>query len=55
MSHATVALSLAFILGLITCVAVSHAAPLPPPDAPQAKPHKALLIGVDGLQYEKLR
>lgn len=55
MSHATVALSLAFSLGLITCVAVSHAAPLPPPDAPQANPHKALLIGVDGLQYEKLR
>ena len=29
-------LSLAFSLGLITCGAVSHAAPLPPPDAPQA-------------------
>ena len=55
MSHATVALSLTFSLGLITCGAVSHAAPLPPPEAPQANPHKALLIGVDGLQYEKLR
>lgn len=40
MSHATVALSLAFSLGLITCVAVSHAAPLPRLTPPRPIPTK---------------
>ena len=55
MNRATVALRLAVGLSLISAVLVCRAAPLSPPDAPQARTHKALLIGVDGLQYEKLQ
>lgn len=55
MSHTHFALSIATGLGLTFTVMLSHAAPPDTSDAQNYKSHKALLIGVDGMQYEKLQ
>lgn len=55
MSHNKIALSIAAGLSLIFTVLVAHAAPPETADAQSYKSHKALLIGLDGMQYEKLQ
>ena len=55
MSHTKIALSIAAGLSLIFTVLVAHAAPPDTAGAQSYKSHKALLIGLDGMQYEKLQ
>ena len=55
MRYSAVAFSIAACLSLsLTCVA-AHALPPSSTDSQKPNTQKALLIGVDGMQYEKLQ